>query len=221
MSAARGSNRLPTLAAEIKRAHKGVFDAAKTAAERCIEAGHALLEAKALLKHGEWLPWLKNHCELPERTAQLYMKIAKSGLESATVADIGLRAAGKVMGQITNPGYDPFAICDEADKRDWHLFILWLNVACGYEVDGAECHTEWILQRQFKNPAEWMGSEGDEFRKRSFIPLKMPRKTVKGWHTFYAAHEHRTLADIVSELKQRAGIDAAPDVGSPNIGAAS
>jgi hypothetical protein len=52
------ADRLPVLAAEIKRAHAGVEDAAKTAAERAIEAGAALLEAKALVKHGQWLPWL-------------------------------------------------------------------------------------------------------------------------------------------------------------------
>jgi hypothetical protein len=33
------SNRLPILAEEIKRAHSGVFDAAKTAAEGAIDAG--------------------------------------------------------------------------------------------------------------------------------------------------------------------------------------
>jgi hypothetical protein len=42
-----GSNRLPTLAAEIRKAHADVQDAAKTAAQRAIEAGHALLEAYA------------------------------------------------------------------------------------------------------------------------------------------------------------------------------
>jgi hypothetical protein len=50
------SNRLPILAEEIRKAHADVQEAAKTAAERAIEAGHALIEAKELLKHGEWLP---------------------------------------------------------------------------------------------------------------------------------------------------------------------
>ncbi len=86
MGGMTGSNRLPVLAEEIKRAHTGVMDAAKTAAERAIEAGHALIEAKSLVKHGLWLPFLRDHCELTQRTAQLYLKIAKLGLESATVA---------------------------------------------------------------------------------------------------------------------------------------
>jgi len=40
--AAAMSNRLPVLAAEIRRAHADVQEAATTAAERAIDAGHAL-----------------------------------------------------------------------------------------------------------------------------------------------------------------------------------
>ena len=91
------SNHLPILAAEIRRAHADVQEAAKTAAEHAITAGHALIEAKALLKHGEWLPWLRENCALAELTAQLYMKVARSGLESATVADLGLKFAADAL----------------------------------------------------------------------------------------------------------------------------
>jgi Protein of unknown function (DUF3102) len=34
-----------------------------------------------LVPHGQWLPWLKEHCHLSERTAQLYMRCAKHKLE--------------------------------------------------------------------------------------------------------------------------------------------
>ena len=40
-------------------------------------AGDLLIEAKAQLKHGQWLPWLAKHCVISERTAQLYVKLAK------------------------------------------------------------------------------------------------------------------------------------------------
>ena len=49
MSVNGSSNRLPVLAQEIKAAHEGVQDAARTAAERALEAGHALIEAKTVL----------------------------------------------------------------------------------------------------------------------------------------------------------------------------
>jgi hypothetical protein len=75
-----GTNRLPVLAAEIRMAHADVQEAIKTAAQRAIEAGHALIEAKELVDHGGWMPWLREHCALPDRTARLYMQVARSGL---------------------------------------------------------------------------------------------------------------------------------------------
>ncbi len=39
-----------------------------------IEIGRRLCEAKDLLAHGEWLPWLSRETDFSERTAQLYMK---------------------------------------------------------------------------------------------------------------------------------------------------
>src|SRR6476469_3025680 len=135
-----GSNRLPILAAEIRKAHADVQDAAKTAAQRAIEAGHALIEAKELVEHGGWLPWLRQHCALAERTAQLYMQIAKTGLKSATIADLGLKAAAKVEWTIYDPYYDPFAHCDDAGKREWRLFELYLIRVFGWRFNAVDPH---------------------------------------------------------------------------------
>jgi hypothetical protein len=33
------------------------------------------------VKHGEWLPWLADHCKLSKRTAQLYMRVAANRTE--------------------------------------------------------------------------------------------------------------------------------------------
>ena len=82
------SNRLPTLAAEIQTAHAAAQAAEITAAERALEAGRALIEAKSLVQHGEWLSFLKD-AGIPERTAQRYLALASSGLKSDTVSDLG------------------------------------------------------------------------------------------------------------------------------------
>jgi hypothetical protein len=50
-----GDNRLAILAGEIRQHHAGVSTAAEIAANHAIEAGKALLEAKALVAHGQWL----------------------------------------------------------------------------------------------------------------------------------------------------------------------
>jgi hypothetical protein len=70
------SNRLPELAARIRAEHEACIVALKRGLQHAVAAGKMLIEAKAALKHGEWLPWLRDHCQLPERTARRYMTIA-------------------------------------------------------------------------------------------------------------------------------------------------
>jgi hypothetical protein len=64
---------LTILANKIKAAHAGVRDGFQHA----VKAGLYLIQAKRLVRHGEWLPWLENHCEVSERTARAYMQLAK------------------------------------------------------------------------------------------------------------------------------------------------
>lgn len=97
------SNRLPVLAGEIRRAHDEARSAARFSAERALAAGHLLIEAKAAVGHGEWLPWLRTNLGMSERTAQGYMRLARSGLKSATVADLGLRATLTRVGRRKTP----------------------------------------------------------------------------------------------------------------------
>lgn len=86
------SNRLPILAADIRRAHIAAQNAAMLAAQKAIEAGQALIEAKSLVSHGGWLPFLAD-AGVPERTAQRYMTLARSGLKYDIISDLGGIAA--------------------------------------------------------------------------------------------------------------------------------
>jgi Protein of unknown function (DUF3102) len=58
-----------------------------------IQAGSKLIEAKALLPHGEWLPWLRDHVGISDRRASDYMRLARSGLQIGSAADLSIRAA--------------------------------------------------------------------------------------------------------------------------------
>ncbi len=201
---APGNNRLPVLAADIRAAHAGVIDAAKTAAGRAIEAGRDLIEAKSLLKHGQWLPWLKEHVGFSDRTAQLYMRIAQLGLESATVADLGLQAAAKVLAVFRTENYNPFAGRSDSEIRDWHVFILFL-VGLGWPPEGAFRHVEWLLQRPFSSVGEWLGGDGQTFRRR--CGMRQPPPTFVGnWRDFLEEHEALTTAECDAELRRIAGI---------------
>jgi hypothetical protein len=76
-----GDNSLVDLAARIKAEHEAVSSALKESVRHSIAAGELLVEAKGQLDHGQWLPWLRDHCTISERTAQLYMRLAKNRAE--------------------------------------------------------------------------------------------------------------------------------------------
>ncbi len=83
-----GGNRLAHLQAEAAEHYCRHKRASTEAIAAYLAGGAALIEAKAALKHGEWLPWLAE-TGIPERTARRMMRIARTGLKSATVADLG------------------------------------------------------------------------------------------------------------------------------------
>lgn len=103
------NNRLTALAADIRAAQAELACAAQTAAAKAIAIGHMLIEAKTKLRHGAWLPWLSEHAAMSERTAQGYMRLARSGMKSETVAEIGIRAALA----LTRPARIPRLAADE------------------------------------------------------------------------------------------------------------
>lgn len=192
------SNRLPVLASEIRQAHADVQEAAKTAAQRAIDAGHALIEAKSLCQHGHWLPWLRESCALAERTAQLYMRIAKSGLESATVADLGLQAAAKTL-LLPYPFADPFCEGEDAIQRDWWLFCLYLVIKQNCRCESAWNHIYWIRRKDFETPDEWL-TDGPAFMSR--VGCKMDERHLELWREFRADREGQTRSEIEIELER-------------------
>lgn len=89
---------LADLATRIKTYHVAVKDAAKNVVEKAIAAGTLLKEAKDKVGHGKWLLWLEENCELSERTAENYIKIANNrhkldALKSAANANLTLARA--------------------------------------------------------------------------------------------------------------------------------
>jgi hypothetical protein len=90
--------RLATLAADINREHAACATALQTTLRHAIRAGELLAEAKALLPHGQWLPWLEAHFAGSERSAQAYMRVAREWPRLAAenpqhVADLSYRDA--------------------------------------------------------------------------------------------------------------------------------
>lgn len=82
------SNSLADLAERVKQAAEASALAERTTIEKAIEAGELLCQANDEAKHGEWLPFLAR-AGVPERKAQRFMQLARSGLKSDTCRDLG------------------------------------------------------------------------------------------------------------------------------------
>lgn len=68
---------LETLAVRINEQQGLIEQALGVTLERAKEAGEMLIEAKRLVGHGNWLPWLETNCRVSASMAEKYMKIAK------------------------------------------------------------------------------------------------------------------------------------------------
>lgn len=106
-------DRLPSLAAQINAAHDMASRSAQAAITHAIAVGEGLIEAKSLVDHGQWLPWLTENFDFSERTAQDYMRLAKHRDEVQSnpqrVADLPIREALKAIRKArpVEPNPDP------------------------------------------------------------------------------------------------------------------
>lgn len=88
---------LAALAAQIARHHERARAAAADAVTHAIAAGGALLAAKAQIGHGGWLAWLDANFDWSERTAQLYMHLARHREEAQRIAGLGIAGAARAL----------------------------------------------------------------------------------------------------------------------------
>lgn len=70
-----------------------ILEAKRTGGEAILTIGRCLIEAKDLLPHGEWLPWLTERVEFSPRTAQNFMRLAREWTNTQTLADLGASKA--------------------------------------------------------------------------------------------------------------------------------
>jgi hypothetical protein len=74
---ADADGRLEVLAEDIRSGHRRCLESLKGVVAQAREIGQSLVEAKGLVKHGDWLPWVESHCHFAPRMAQNYMLVAK------------------------------------------------------------------------------------------------------------------------------------------------
>ena len=140
---------------------------------------------------------VRENCAIPERTAQIYMRIANSGLKSATIADLGLAAAAKAI-VLNLP--DPWADIPADELKEWNLFYLWLVKHASFQTKGAASHVSWLQRQGWTAPTEWMGEAGERCRK-AYGMRTMPARLRKSWFAYLAENTDRSLSEIESEVE--------------------
>jgi hypothetical protein len=87
----------PELAAVANREHALAMQALGSVMQHAKTAGEALLAAKALQKHGDWLPWLEANFEASRSHAYRYMTIAANFSRVGNLEEPSLRKALEVI----------------------------------------------------------------------------------------------------------------------------
>jgi len=108
-----------------------------------LEIGRRLIEAKAQLSHGEWLPWLEEKVEFSDVTANRFMRLAREYENPSLVTDLG---ASKALVLLALP----------ASERDDF-------VAEKHEVNGTEKSVSEMSRRELEKVIK----ERDEARQRA------------------------------------------------------
>jgi len=85
------------------------------AGESILAIGQRLIEAKALLPHGEWLPWLAEKVDFSERAAQRFMRLAREWSNPTMLSDLG---ANKALAMLALPAEEREEFIAEAHVVD-------------------------------------------------------------------------------------------------------
>jgi DNA modification methylase len=95
---------LADLAERIKSEIRLVDSSMRESVRHAIAAGELLIQAKASVPHGEWMPWLKENA-ICDRTARYYMRAFRDyGQNGNAVADLPLRDLHRVHGYVPEEG---------------------------------------------------------------------------------------------------------------------
>lgn len=70
-----------------------ILNAKRVGGEAILTIGKNLIEAKALLSHGEWLPWLEEKVEFSVNTAGRFMRLAREWTNSSALVNLGATKA--------------------------------------------------------------------------------------------------------------------------------
>lgn len=74
-----------------------ILEAKRAGGEAILTIGQRLIEAKALLSEGEWLPWLAEKVDFSPRTAQRFMRLAREWSDATALSHLGASKALQLL----------------------------------------------------------------------------------------------------------------------------
>jgi hypothetical protein len=201
---------LPDLASAINEEHRLCAALMRRGLEHARRAGELLIHAKAQLAHGEWLPWLKEHCDVSVRQAENYARIAKNWTELAEVADsqrvaniedMSMRRALGMLGAqwsfdvFADPFNEEVRFPESTTEREPTAPETWQRVdiidsdyrcpSCGYEWNG--------------NPKPWHAGG------RAMADARDRRNGIGHVRLAYPAEQRKGFLRLARELKVALG----------------
>lgn len=143
------------LAAQINKHHRLAYRHAAKAIEHARQAGELLIKAKSEIPHGGWLPWLEANCDVGEREAQRYMRLATrwDELKSDTVTDLSLKSAIELLTepQVNHVDYEGNQDDHVGDDR-YPLLVPGHSAFCYIDVNNFLIY---IISESSKHPGYW------------------------------------------------------------------
>ena len=83
----------PDAGRSIETVTEEILQLKQDAGNAILGIGQRLIEAKGMIPHGKWIPWLTEQVEFSERTAQSFMRLAREWSNPQALADLGATKA--------------------------------------------------------------------------------------------------------------------------------
>jgi hypothetical protein len=97
-----GLTPLKDLTTQINNHHRRALNLANSSIDYAVKCGKALVDAKAQLSHGEWMPWLQCNCPgISPRQAQKYKRLAENWVSIQAIREINPEAVASVEGTLS------------------------------------------------------------------------------------------------------------------------
>lgn len=184
--------------------HRLCVQSAEGMAEHAIKAGEALNQAKAQVRRGEWLSWLRDNFVASEDTAEIYMKVARNSERARNVESSSIRGALKAIGGDPSVAHLSSAKDEWATPQDLYdachaEFGFTLDVCASpenakceqfYSENGLE--QEWAgvcwMNPPYSEVAAWMAKARESANNGATVVCLVPSRTDVGWFWDTARH---------------------------------